>query len=102
MADGHKDMNRQKSQTTDALDMGDPADRELHTTEGKRPYPRPAKTKVEGKPKDDTADPAKADPDAPHDRGVAKGDTYVRGVESMRRKVKPKDEQAWREGRTQN
>lgn len=92
---------RENDQTNAPLKMGDPSDRELRSAKGKRPYPRPAKVKVAGKPQDDTQDPAEADPKAPHDRGVAKGDNYERGIESARRKV-GEDDEAWRKGRTQN
>jgi hypothetical protein len=71
--------------------MHDPADRTIH--QGKPP-PRKG---------DELSDPGKADPKAPHDRGVEKGGRYRDSVDDMLDKTKTgAGHEAWRKGRTQN
>jgi hypothetical protein len=82
--------------------MRDPADKDIHRKEGIDPYPVPRKTEEASQPEADTADPARTDPDAPHDRGTAPSGGYTTGVDAMKNKLKEEGEiEDWKEGRTQ-
>ena len=70
--------------------MTDPADKSVHR--GKKKKFNPA---------DDLVDPAAADPDAPHDRGIVQDRNFEGAREDMIEHV-GKDKDAWKKGRTQN
>lgn len=81
--------------------MNDPADREVHRREGRKPYPEPRHgAKKATRPEDDLTDPAQ-EGEGPHDRGVMHGDEHVGAREDMIGEI-GKDKAAWKKGRTQN
>jgi hypothetical protein len=86
--------------------MDDPADRDVHSPEGRDPYPEPrrgvkAVEQPEDESGDDLDDPGEADPDMPHNRGVVRGDEHVGAREDIIEHVSDEKE-AWKKGRTQN
>lgn len=82
--------------------MRDPADKEIHTREGRDPYPSPRKgAEKAGRSEDDTKDPGDVDASAPHDRGTEKGGEWHSGIEDAEEQVKD-EKKAWKEGLTQN
>jgi hypothetical protein len=83
-------------------EMHDGGDSEVHRTEGVEPYPAPKRAKDAERPGDDTADPARADTKAPHDRGTAPGGGYTTGTDAMKNKLdKEGVRDTWKHGRTQ-
>ena len=85
-------------------DMRDKADKDIHTREGRDPYPSPRKGVAKAdRPEDDTADPADLDPAAPHDRGVVENDKWRDGIDDAARQLAESGEKrAWKKGLTQN
>ncbi len=82
--------------------MHDPADTGIHARKGAAPYPKSAKNTVErATPADDLEDPAKTDPEAPHDRGAPTMDGQDGARDSMARKARS-NRKAWEKGKTQN
>jgi hypothetical protein len=82
--------------------MRDVTDKEIHTPEGRDPYPSPRKGAEKAtRPEDDTADPGDLDPEAPHDRGTVKGGEWHSGIEDAQARVRD-EKGAWKKGLTQN
>lgn len=78
-------------------DMKDPADKELHSTEGVTPYPATSDSKIARQPQDD-ATPTGED----FERGEEKDGQYVGGVDRMRNTLKDEGvKDAWSDGKTQ-
>jgi hypothetical protein len=85
----------------DTPDMHDPADTDIHSKKGAKPYPEPGKSKVATGPKNDTIDPAERNTAAPHDRGSERDGDWRSGADDMQRKVAD-EKAAWKKGLTQN
>jgi hypothetical protein len=70
--------------------MVDSADKSVHR--GRKTKPNPS---------DDLEDPAESDPQAPHDRGMARDQNFEGAREDMIEQI-GEGKDAWRKGRTQN
>ena len=83
-------------------DMRNSSDKEIHTREGRDPYPSPRKgTEEASRSGDDTIDPGDLDAEAPHDRGSVENDEWHSGIEDAEAQVKD-EKRAWKKGLTQN
>lgn len=82
------------------LDMHDPKDRELHSEEGTKPYPKPNKSKVVGKP---VSDEASSTPDNNFERaGKDEDGEHIDAADKMRKTLKEDGvKEDWKDGKTQ-
>jgi len=80
--------------------MVDPADKEIHRSEGVEPYPVPNKSKVVGRPVDDEAT---STPDNNHERAKTDEDgEHLDAVDKMRKTLtEERSKEAWKRGETQ-
>jgi hypothetical protein len=84
--------------------MRDPTDKDIHTRQGRDPYPEPRKGAEKGRnPSDDTVDPGDADAEAPHDRGTVQDGNWMSGIDDAEKQLADEGaKKAWKKGLTQN
>lgn len=95
-------MTRHDPTGTGDPEMHDAEDRDIHSITGTKPYPKPSKSKVVGKP---VPDEATSTPDNNFERAQEQEDEdgeHLDAVDKMRKTLKEDgDKEAWQDGKTQ-